>query len=349
MAKSRGVSFYLYITRYNSDIRSRPVKTRMTVTSLIAPKHHGYSDYFEIAREPASLLFDDFKRKYYDTEQPVIIQGIGAEWSATTHWNEDYIREALSKEKNASTASLWYWMEKGTLQSDYQTPSIIDSFLQTTDIFRRNQLMRIWINHQNNISSWHYDANMVNVFNAQVTGTKEWLLVSPETPLACYPFTSFAVMDDNDEKVFRTKKFTHFMLNSGDMVYVPPLWFHKVASLEAENISLNWIFTKKETQVKSKTLVRELERYALQVFLAKNKYQVVRDSFDKVNHKIPGYLRWKWRYPEMIKTPVKTRKLSLTRRVFNEIGVLGKVFWHAKKIEPYTRNLRSVKKLEKIS
>ena len=308
-----------------------------------------YQGYFEIAREPANLSFEDFKLKYYDIEKPVIIEGVGSDWAAKQIWTEKYVREELSKEKTASTASLWYWMEKGTLKGDYQTPSIIDKFLESNDVFHRNQLMRIWINQKDNISSWHYDANMVNVFNTQVTGTKEWLLVSPETPLRCYPFTSFAIMDNNDEKIFRHKTFTHFNLNAGDMIYVPPLWFHKVASVEDENISLNWIFTKKETMVNSKTLVRELERYAVQVFLAKNKYQVVREGFDKINHNIPGYLRWKWRYPEMIKTPVKTRKLSLLRRTFNEIAVLGRVLWHSKKIEPYTSNLRSVKTLERKS
>jgi len=303
--------------------------------------------YFEIARESASISIEDFIQKYYLTEQPVIIENVGEDWLGKVRWTESYIREELAKEKSASTASLWYWMEKGTLKDDYETPAVVDALINSNEIFPRNQLMRIWINFKGNVSSWHYDANMVNVFNAQVTGQKDWLLVSPDTPLACYPFTSFAIMDDNDEKIFRQKRYTKFSLMAGDMIYVPPLWFHKVFSMDEENISVNWIFTKKKTEVKSKTLVRELERYAVQTFLSENKYESVRNTFKDVNKKIPGYLRWKWRYPKMIETPVKPRKFRLIRRTFNEITVMGKVLWHSKKISPYIENLRSVKKLQR--
>jgi ribosomal protein L16 Arg81 hydroxylase len=238
-------------------------------------------------------------------------------------------------------------MEKGTLEGDYKTPELIDQLLQSPEVFPRTQLMRIWIHKLGNVSSWHYDANMVNVFNIQVTGKKEWILVSPKTPLDCYPFTSFAIMDNNDEKIYQHKTYTRFILNEGDMLYIPPLWFHKVFSLGEENINLNWIFTKKETSVSSKTLTRELERYSIQEYLSTHRYQWIQNAFTQVNAKIPGYLRWKWRYPEMIRTPQSPRKLSLLRRTLNETSVLWKVLWHVKKIQPYISNLRSIKKLER--
>lgn len=310
---------------------------------------HNNKGFFEIAREGSDISFASFVQRYYQSEQPVIIENVGKKWPAIQLWTEDYIREKLSKESTAKAASLWYWMEKGTLDKDYETPEIINQFLDSPEVFPRTELMRIWIHQQGNVSSWHYDANMVNVFNIQVTGKKEFVLVSPETPLDCYPFTSFAIMDDNDERIFRKKIYTRATLNEGDMLYIPPLWFHKVFSLGAENINLNWIFTKKETSVLSKTLTRELERYSLQTYLSTHRYQWVQKAFQNANAKIPGYLRWKWRYPEMIRTPQLPRRLSLLRRTLNELSVLGKVLWHAKKIQPYIDNLRPVKKLERKS
>ena len=305
--------------------------------------------YFEIARENSDISFTDFQRRYYESEQPVVIENIGAQWPAKDLWTEDYIREQLSREPTAKAASLWYWMEKGTLEKDYETPEVINQFLDSPEVFPRTELMRIWIHKMGAVSSWHYDANMVNVFNVQVTGKKEFILVSPETPLDCYPFTSFAIMDNNDERIFQKKIYTKATLNEGDMLYIPPLWFHKVFSLGEENINLNWIFTKKETSVSTKTLTRELERYSLQTYLSKHRYQWVRNAFQNANEKIPGYLRWKWRYPEMIRTPQQPRRLSLIRRTLNEMSVLGKVLMHAKKIQPYIENLRSIKKLERKS
>ncbi len=304
-------------------------------------------NYFEIARENADISFDNFCKRYYDTEQPVIIENVGYDWPARKRWNEAYIREKLAKEPTAKAASLWYWMERETLNDDYQSPEIINKLLDSTEVFPRTEIMRIWLHHKGNISSWHYDANMVNVFNVQVTGRKEWLLVSPDTPLACYPFINFAVMDGNDEKNLRNKVVSRFMLNEGDMLYIPPLWFHKVIACEEENISVNWIFTKKETSVTSKTLIRELERYFLQEYLSGHRFNWVQNAFKTFNANIPGYLRWKWRYPEMIKTPVNRRRLPLIRRTLDELVVLGKVLRHASKISPYIDSLKPIKKLEK--
>jgi len=308
--------------------------------------HNNNKGYFEIARESSTLSFDEFSEKYYQTETPVIIENIGENWSAINRWNEAYIREKLAQDSTAKAASLWYWMEKGTLEEDYQTPEIIEQLLASDDVFPRNELMRIWAHPQGNVSSWHYDANMVNVFNVQMTGKKEWFLVSPDTPLDCYPFTSFAIMDDNDEKIFNKKSYTHLILNQGDMLFIPPLWFHKVISLEKENLNLNWIFTKRKTDVVTSTLKRELDRYSLQSYLSSHRYQWVQNSFANINQNIPGYLRWKWRYPEMIETPVLPKSFGLMRLTLREIALLGKVALHANKIKPYIQSIRSIKKLK---
>jgi hypothetical protein len=129
------------------------------------------------------------------------------------------------------------------------------------------------------------------------------------------------------------------------MLYIPPLWFHKVISLEKENLNLNWIFTKKKTDIITKTLLRELDRYALQSYLSNHRFNWVQNVFTKINARIPGYLRWKWRYPEMIKTPVKPKFLHLLRLNIKEILTLGKVLLHVNKIGPYINSIRKIKKL----
>lgn len=133
------------------------------------------------------------------------------------------------------------------------------------------------------------------------------------------------------------------------MLYVPPLWFHKVISKGEENISLNWILTKKETEVSSKTLLRELERYQLQEYLSKHRFGWVESMFKVINTKVPGYLRSKWLYPAMIKTSQPRRRFGLIRRALSELAALGKSLWHANKVSLYFDNLKPVKKLDRPS
>ena len=136
------------------------------------------------------------------------------------------------------------------------------------------------------------------------------------------------------------------MLNEGDMLFIPALWFHKVIACGDENISLNWVFTKKKTTVISKTLIREVERYALQDYLSTHPVKLIRKIFEFIVAKLPAFVRWKWHYPNMIETSLPDRKFGLIRLIYNEIAVLRNVFIHADKIGPYMHNLKFVRKFE---
>lgn len=283
--------------------------------------------YFEIAREKDSISVEDFIEKYFIPEKPVIIESIASDWKARKRWNQEYLKKQVARETGLSAGALWYWMERGTMEDDYQTPTFIKTLLDDKNVFPRKQPMRIWAHEKGNVSDWHYDAGMINIFNTQVVGRKEWFLVSPETPIDCYPFTHFAIKN-KDENILCNKKYTHFFLNEGDMLFMPPLWFHKVIAEDSLNISLNWIFTKKETQVASKALERDFERSALQHYLHNHPSTKIRLAVKKIDQHIPSYLRSVWRYKELIKTPLPKRKFGLLRRTLSEIAMFGKVLLH---------------------
>lgn len=302
--------------------------------------------FFEIARESADIPFDDFWYRYFVPERPVIIEKVGQDWPARALWREDYLHDKLSREPSAKTAVLWYRMARGALSEDYETPAIVEALLDSPHLLARDDVMRIWMHPEGNVSSWHYDANIVNVFNVQVTGQKEWFLISPETPLCCYPFTNYAIMDNDEDNLLNNKCYTRFLLNEGDMLFIPALWFHKVVARGEENINLNWVLTKKETSQVSRTLLREVDRYRLQAYFSTHPVKPVRAVFKWIFSKLPAFIRWKWRYSEMIKTPLPTRKFAILRFIFRETTVLGKVLLHADKIKPYMNNLNVVRKFE---
>jgi len=306
------------------------------------------SGFFEICREPADISYSEFVEKYFNTEQPVIIEGIGSQWPAKSRWNAEHLHNKLSKEPSASAAKHWYWMNRGALDDDYTTPSIVDQCIDSDDVFKRTQSIRVWQHSKNNVSHWHYDGGFVNVFNAQVKGDKEWFLVSPDTPLDCYPYTNFAILDNkSDQQTFRKKVHTQFVLKEGDMVYIPHLWFHKVVSLSEDNISINWIFTKKKTSIVSKTFTRELDRYRLLEYFGKHRLSWVRTPFNRLNAKLPDYLKVVWRYSEMIQSPYPDKPIHLITRMLKEGLMSLKMLAYVHKIKPYIKSLTTVKKLNK--
>ncbi len=301
--------------------------------------------YFEIPRESSAITFEYFWNQYAVREQPFIIENVAANWVARKAWTEAYLQKRLSEEPLAKEAFLWYWLEKNALAEDYDIPEIVDTALSHSDIFPRSQVMRIWVHEKGNLSSWHYDANMISVFNVQVTGRKKWSLISPETPLCCYPFSNFAILDGKGDDIFHNKIYTHFELNEGDMLFLPPLWFHQVEACEAENVSLNWVFTKKETQITSSAFKRDYERYYFVSYFSRHKYPVYRTVAKQLNALLPSYLRAKWTYQEIIKTSHNVNLMVLALRMLKELASIAFVLRHFNKIKPYRKTIKPVKRL----
>ena len=305
------------------------------------------ADFFEIAREPATISFEEFEAKYLLPEIPVIIEGVATDWPARTSWTEDSLRQKLAQDSKASSSSLWYWMERDSLKEDFITPEFVNRCLDAPYVFPRTQHIRIWAHQQGNVSSWHYDGGMVNVFNVQVKGQKEWFLVSPDTPLDCYPFTSYTIIKNSDDVQLKGKRFTHFIANEGDMVYIPPVWFHKVISRGTENVNLNWLFTKSHTDTLSKTMIREYERYQLDHYLKNHRFKWVSLLTHKFNGLLPAYVKVHWRYPAMITLPYKLKPYTLGKRFVKELAMLGKTLLNIHHIRPYLKTVKSVQKLNK--
>lgn len=298
------------------------------------------SGSFEICQEEATISFEDFWTRYFEPEVPVVIRGAGAEWPALTTWNEKRVKEILSSEKSANALSFWVRIKRGALSSDYETPKWLDKTLDHQMVFPRKHHMRLWMHHDNHITDWHYDENMVSVFNAQVCGTKEWLIISPDTPLKCYPFTNFAILD-TDDKLLKSVNYSRFHLSPGDLLFLPPLWFHKVIAHHEPNISLNWLCTKTSTSVYTKALEREVERYALQEALEKRPLLSGYWAIDLLHKLTPLQLKVEWRCPEMIKTPTPPKKvLRLVKRHLTEISALGSAVLSIHRIYKYVKSTK---------
>lgn len=289
--------------------------------------------YFPVARESADLPYEEFYENYYLREQPVIIEGMGKDWPALEKWNPEYLVDALSDEPSAKYSPLWYWMDQGGLQRDYHTPEIVERLSASPRILpRNNRHIRVWVQNKGHVTHWHYDNNMVNVFNIQISGSKDWLLISPESPAVYYPYTNFAIIGPKDEDVIRNRKHTSFTLNSGDMLYMPHLWTHKVYARDDDNISMNWLLTSNVSEVQTPALEREFDRYYLQLYLTNHKYTVVRDLFNRIYTSLPQYLRANAGLKDLMVTPYQTSPTKLALRILKETIALAPMLLYFKHI-----------------
>ena len=259
------------------------------------------SGFFDIRRVHQDISFEDFYQQFFITETPVIIEGIGQSWPATSKWSIPYLQDRLSNEASVSSMLRFFKLDRHVLADDFTVPTFIKRLNNSPEVFPYRSNARIWINTRNNVSSWHYDNGMVSNFNTQITGKKDWILVSPQTPIACYPYSSYGIFD-KEEKILKNKIYTKFMLNQGDMLYLPPLWQHTVKAIADININLCWVYTKRKTEVSSPALVRDQQRYLIDSYLSRHRLSLVRKLHTKLMSALPAYLNNQWLYDEMIES-----------------------------------------------
>ena len=203
------------------------------------------------------MEFDRFHEDFFKPEQPVVIAGITEGWGARQKWNAEALLNQLKESKNTVRRQLWYDNDSQFLKEDYEIPAFVARILDAQYSYTRDANCRFWIHPPGNVTPWHYDGNYLYVFNVQVKGVKEWSMVSPDTPLASYPFSNvtapFCCRQSGGEIAYAT-----FKAEEGDMVFLPPLWAHRVRTLE-NSINLNWVGTKKGPTKRSRLEAREKE------------------------------------------------------------------------------------------
>ena len=108
--------------------------------------------------------------------------------------------------------------------------------------------VNVWIGQPHVIAHCHYDG--YHNFYAQLYGTKKFTLFSPDEWPGLYPYPflhpSHAQSQVNLSDITENTKFPlaervrglEVVLKPGDLLYIPPLWFHLVESLET-SISVN--------------------------------------------------------------------------------------------------------------
>jgi hypothetical protein len=260
----------------------------------------------------------EFLEKYAGPEQPLLIKGLAKDWPARSRWTRDRLRADLHGHPDVKDRGVFFLSRKPVLEQDIVMPDFLEAILSSGDVMPDSIAWRFWINNRNNRTEFHYDTNAENVITVQVKGRKEWVLVSPETPLPCYPFTNFGLLRD-EAQLLKGKLYYKFDLEEGDLLYVPPLWYHRAVAKEEENININWTFTKRHTSVVTREFRRDVERCGLLDSFKHHKSALVRNIYSRIIRALPNVGGIGWGLKSFISSPYKPGRWALVKRFFAEL------------------------------
>jgi lysine-specific demethylase 8 len=212
----------------------------------------------------------EFKRKYIDTNTPLVMRKVTANWPAMKKWSFDYFaslslpkRIYLEKTNVMQGEPEYEELEYGEYIRRMAQPADVQGqrpgYLSVFKIFRAfphlkddvefsifsqhklKNTVAAWIGPAGTVTGYHIDWGD-NVF-AQVCGRKEIRLVAPKDSRYMYPCNRFdqgttsseVDVDHYDAErhpLFRKAIEYRIVLQPGDMLFIPRGWWHYVRSLD---------------------------------------------------------------------------------------------------------------------
>lgn len=217
-----------------------------------------------------SIDYNTLKNNYINKKKPVVIKGFARNWGATKKWNLDYFLD-LEDDKDITLLSGNFIQDdnryKKSTFRDYilklkdaeVNQQAVKDYLTTLDIFNYFPHLNsdtdfsifekctavndvtAWIGPKGTISGFHNDTGK-NLY-AQIKGKKMFILSSTKYNQHLYPSDKYingAVASQVDINNFSSEKFPKFMdaefksviLEPGDALYVPSMWWHYVQSFD---------------------------------------------------------------------------------------------------------------------
>ncbi|MBL4868209.1 MAG: cupin-like domain-containing protein [Pseudomonadales bacterium] len=187
----------------------------------------------------SSISEEAFIKNYYLPEKPVLLKGIRI--LKEEMCNPEYIRKRFWDDTLKRPG--WYSAPLPNENDDIKVPPIYRTLCNNDDTLVHETPMRVWMHSKGNITPWHYDLGGCHGFNAQVKGSKRWVIVSPQTPLPSVPLTHLGAVGVDFVPNSNKTTYYEFTTNPGDLLFIPRGWSHTVQTLEDVSINLNWLLT----------------------------------------------------------------------------------------------------------
>lgn len=201
-----------------------------------------------------------FEREYRG-RRPVILEGYAADWPSVRTWSFGHLaercgdvpvtvnsyvsdearrvpfREFVSMlEQPADDSSLACYLQEWYYQASY--PDLAEDMpeLEIAQYdFRRNLYgeeasvnHQLWMGQKGGITGLHQDSYSIDVMHVQIVGEKLWYIMGPKADLRldeCGQPDLGAFCKSSDTQLMR------FVLNPGDVLYLPAWWYHRIELL----------------------------------------------------------------------------------------------------------------------
>ncbi|EEZ99556.1 Lysine-specific demethylase 8-like Protein [Tribolium castaneum] len=222
---------------------------------------------------------ETFNNKYFVSQKPVKLQDCVTHWPALSKWPDiTYLLKTAGDRTVPVEIGSHYadenWGQKLMTLKEFITNYFYKSedlgYLAQHNLFDqipelRNDIyipeycclgqddnepeINAWFGPAKTISPLHHDPK--NNFLVQVFGTKQLILYSPDDTFCLYPHESTLLSNtaqvdpfnpDLDKYPnFRNAKAVKCILEAGEMLYIPPKWWHHVTALEKSfSVSFWW-------------------------------------------------------------------------------------------------------------
>ena len=205
---------------------------------------------------------ESFRETFATPELPVILTGLTSSWAALD-WTPRGIAERFSGTEvpvtpphsevegteSATIDEFVRRLESSEQMRDYMTswcfrrdcPELLEDF-EVPIYFQEdwleelpelNDMMWLFLGPKDSGMSLHQDLGHTAAWNAQVTGSKRWALVSPEYDEAVYE-GEVSCFDPDLEAYprFRDAEVWEATVLSGEVLFIPGGWWHQTANLE---------------------------------------------------------------------------------------------------------------------
>ncbi|XP_038726261.1 lysine-specific demethylase JMJ30 isoform X3 [Tripterygium wilfordii] len=234
----------------------------------------------KIVVKRSALSLEGFMREHFLSGCPVIISDCMAHWPATTKWSMDYLKRVagdrtvpvevgknyLCPEWKQELITFSQFLER--IQSS-ESSSTLRTYLAQHPLFDQISELRkdicipdycfagggelrslnAWFGPSGTVTPLHHDPHH-NIFS-QVVGKKYIRLYPASVTNELYPYTETMLqnssqvdLDNIDEEQFPEVLDLEFMdcvLEEGEMLYIPPKWWHYVRSLTTSlSVSFWW-------------------------------------------------------------------------------------------------------------
>ncbi|MEO1348697.1 MAG: cupin-like domain-containing protein [Cyanobacteria bacterium J06635_15] len=219
-----------------------------------------------------NLSYEEFVQDYASVGKPVIITDALRNWKASTKWTMDFFRSqygaaeylVIDYKADAGMRERHYSYMRVDDYIDYITSDTVDKSLYLSEfnawnhpelqedcedlIYFKNwyrkipikflnkycgRISSVLIGRKGSTAGLHYDRRCDTAWVAVISGRKQVLLFSPDQEKYLYggqvdPF------NPNFEKfpLYAKAKPVECMLNPGEIIHMPPIWWHDIRNLE---------------------------------------------------------------------------------------------------------------------